>query len=509
MGKYNVRRAAALLMFVTIIEKVLGFGREMVVASQFGANGITDAYFAGYLIPNFIMVLLNAGLVNVYAPIFLTEWEFDRDEAWKKINSISTYLIVLLFAVTCIGAIISPYIVKLFYPGFDGQKFNATVTIARLFFIGVFVYSIAIIEGSILNCFRHFIYSAISVALLSAGMIAGVIAFGGRTNINSIAYGYYAGAVAALLMQYLKIRQMGGELKPNFRIYSDFNSKFLRLLFPVLVATSMSQVNVFVDKVFASHLPDGSMSYINYADKVTQLPIFVFSGIIATVIFPDLIEYINNKDYKNLKVYFNRAIITTMMFLIPSYVGLTVLSNGIIKLLFERNAFDSTAVVNTASAVVFYSPTLIFLGGIAVLSKVYYSMKDTSTLMFISIGTIALNAVLDYILMKPMLHNGLVLSTSIVSAIQFFTAYAFLKRKIDISMDSRMLIDLSKVIIAALSMGGVLFVLKGFLRSYPVLISVGLSIIVGVSVYFAILIVLRVEEVQVVIEKLKSRRKEA
>jgi putative peptidoglycan lipid II flippase len=333
------------------------------------------------------------------------------------------------------------------------MQHKATVTISRLFFIGVFIYSAAIIEGSILNCFRHFVYPAISVSLLSLGMIVLVLTFGGSSNINSIAYGYLLGAAAGFIIQYIKLKKIGGRLKINFTVYRGFNAKFLGLLFPVLVATSMSQANVFVDRIFASYLPDGSMSYLTYADKVTQLPIFIFSGIISTVIFPDLIQYINDNDNEKLKIYFNKAIIVSLIFLIPSLVGLAVLSREIVSLLFERNAFDSVAALNTASALIYYSPLIVLYGVMAVISKVYYSMKDTSTLMYISIGTIALNALFDYLLMKPMLHNGLALATSIVAVIHFAAAYYFLNRKINVSSGSYLLRNLIKIITASLSMG--------------------------------------------------------
>ena len=506
MSKYSIKKAAAFLMIVTAMEKVLGFGREMVIASQFGATGLTDSYLAGYLIPNFIMVLLNAGLVNVYAPLFLAEWERDHDEAWNKINSVSTYLLILLLAVTGIGIILSPYLTKLLYSGFNAQRLSAATSISRLFFIGVFIYSAAIIEGSILNSFRHFIYPVIALALLSIGMIAFVIVFGGKSNINSIAAGYIAGAALGLVLQFIKIKRIGGQMKFNLKRYPEFNARFLGLLFPILVATSMSQVNVFVDRIFASHLPAGSMSYITYADKVTQLPIVIFSGIIATVIFPDLIQYINDSDLKKLKVYFNRAIIITLMFALPSYVGLSVLSKGIIKLLFERNAFDNTAVINTASALVYYSPIVVFYSGIAVVSKVYYSLKDTATLMYISISTIIFNAVLDYILMKPLLHNGLVLSTSIVSVLQFAAAYYILGRKVNISMDKNNMLDIFKILISSAAMGIILYVLKSFTVHMHVLLSVGFSIIAGAGVYFILLLLLRVQEAGALIDKITKRR---
>lgn len=506
MSKYNIKKAAAFLMVATAMEKILGFGREMVIASQFGATGLTDSYIAGYLIPNFIMVLLSAGLVNVYAPLFLTEYEKDHDKAWDKINSVSTYLMILLFAVTVIGIFISPYLTKLLYSGFNAEMLSAATSISKLFFIGVFIYSAAIIEGSILNSFRHFIYPVIALALLSISMIVFVIAFGGKTNINSIAAGYIAGAGLGLVLQFVKIKHAGGKLKPSLKVYPDFNARFISLFFPILVATSMSQVNVFVDRIFASHLPEGSMSYITYADKVTQLPIVIFSGIISTVIFPDLIQYINQRDFKKLKKYFGIAVVTTFMFAMPSYVGLSVLNNDIIKLLFERNAFDAKAVLNTASALLYYSPIVVTYSLIAVVSKVYYSMKDTSTLMYISISTIALNAILDFILMKPLLHDGLVLSTSIVSVLQFAAAYYILSKKVDISMGRDNILDIFKIVVASAAMGIVLFILKHFTVHMHIILSVGILIIAGASVYFILLLLLRVHEAGAIMDKLKGRR---
>jgi len=506
MPKYSIKRAAVLLMFVTIIEKLLGFGREMVIASQFGASGLTDAYVGGFLIPNFIVVLLSAGLVNIYAPVFLSEIEIDEEAAWNKINSISTYTIVMLSFITIGGIIFSRDIVTLLYHKFSQESINAATSISRVFFIGVFVYSGAIIESSLLNSFRHFLYPAVSVGLLSLGTIVWVLLFGGNYNINSIAYGYLAGAGAGFIIQYIKLSFIKAKLHINFKFYKKFTSGFLKLLFPVLVATSMSQVNLFVDTIFASYLSSGSMSYLSYAGKVTQLPILIFSGIIATIIFPDLIEFINKKDFNKLRVYLNRAIVITFIFLIPSFTGLIVLNREVIELLFQRNAFDSIATARTASALVCYSPTVVLYGIMTVLSKVYYSMKDTVTLMYISIVTILLNVLFDYILMWPMGHNGLAIATSIVAVFQLGAAYFVLKKKLGIIMDSYVLKNLFKVCIASICMAIAIYMLKLRFTLYSVTGTVILSIITGVAVYFFVLAILRVDELSLLKNKYMAYR---
>lgn len=506
MSKYSIKRAAIILVIVTIIEKILGFVREMVIASQFGASGYTDAYIGGYLIPNFIMVLLSYGLVNVYTPVFMSEKESDEVGAWKRINSISTYTMMLIFLFTILGIVFSREIVSTLYPGFNENSLNIAVDMSRLFFIGIFVYSGSIIEGSLLNCYRHFVYQHASIGLLSLGTIIFVVLFGKRMGINTIAYGYLAGAGASLIIQYIKLKSINKNFGLNFKIYPDFMRKFFELLFPVLVATSMSQVNVFVDRIFASYLPEGSMSYLSYGNKVVELPIMLFSGIIATIIFPDLIDYINKKDNENLKLYFNKAIIISLIFLIPSFVGLATLNQDVVRLLYERNVFNRADTINTASALFYYSPTIILYGGTAVVSKVYYSMKDTVTLMYISIFTIVLNAVFDYLLMKPMGHNGLALATSIVAVFQFGVAYLLLKRKLNISMGAYLLKNLFKISIASTGMAIVLYVIKTYSAINSIVIFVGLSILSGAAVYFVILLMLKIEELNLIIDKLKKRK---
>ncbi len=505
MGKYNIKRTAAILIIVTIIEKLLGFGREMVIASQFGASGLTDAYNAGYLIPYFIMALLNAGLVNVYAPVFISEMEVDKDKAWDKMNSISTYLMIILFVLTIVGILFSEKIVGFIYSGFEQDKIKITASISKLFFIGVFIYSGSIIEGSLLNCFRSFVYPIISISLLSISTIIWVLLFGGTANINSIAQGYIAGALVAVVMQYIKIRSISNRFGINFKPYPQFARKFFGLLFPVLIATSISQANVFVGRIFASYLPSGSMSYLNYGNKVVELPITLFSTIIATIIFPDIIECINKKDDRKLKIYVNKAIVTTLIFLIPSFAGLCVLNKEIIKLIYQRNMFTSENTINTASALLYYSPTIIMYGCTAIISKIYYSMKDTITLMNISIFTIVLNGVLDYILMRPMAHNGLALATSIVSVFQFAAAYVVLKKKVDISMGSYLPKNILKISASSIVMAVLLIFLKHYFRPASLAVFVMVSIILGASLYFIMLVIFRVDELDLLKSRLKFK----
>lgn len=509
MGGYSVKRAAMLLMVATAVEKILGFGREMAIAGRFGATSRTDSYIAGYLIPNFIMVLLNAGLVNVYAPLFISELKLGEREAWEKINSISTYLMLILLIVIACGMVLSPYIVKALYPGFDGVRREATVSISRLFYLGVFIYCGAIIEGSILNCYRQFIYPTVSIALLSGGTIISVLAFGRISDINSIAYGYIGGASAALILQHIKIKRIGGRLKANLTPHREFGGKFLRLLFPVLVSTSMSQANVFVDRIFASYLREGSMSYLTYADRIIGIPIVFFSGIITTVIFPDLIEYASNDDMKRLRIYFNRSLVIMLAFLIPSCVGLDALSREVVGLIFQRSMFDAAASANTASALVYYSPTIVITGGIAVLAKVYYSLKDTKTLMYVGIATILMNVVLDYLLMKPMLHNGLALATSIVALVQFIATYFLLQRRTGISDGAYLLRNLIKISASSAVLGAVIFAMKTSIDFRSGLTEVLAPGTVGAAVYFALLVALRVDGIDSAIDRLKRKNRRA
>lgn len=506
MRRYSIERAAMLMLVVTVFEKLLGFGREMVIASQFGASGLTDAYNAGYLIPYFIMALLSAGLVNVYAPVFLSEREIDENQAWDRINSISTYLVIFILILSAIGIVCSKGIARLLYPGFSEASINSTVSISRIFFVGVLLYSITVIGGSLLNCLREFSYMELSIGILSLGIIVSVLLFGGKSNINSIAYGYIAGAAAGIVIQLVKLKSVDAKIGINFKWYKEFNSKFFILLFPILVSTSMSQVNVFVDRIFASYLAEGSMSYLSFGNKVVELPIGLFSGIISTIIFPDLIEYINRKDIDKLKVYFNKALVTILIFLIPSFTGVDVLSREIVKLLYERNAFNSFDTINTANALLSYSPTIIMYGCIAIISKVYYSMKDTRTLMNISIVTIILNAVLDYLLMKPLGHNGLALATSIVSVFQFTTSYIMLNRKVNLSLRPYLLKNILKICISSAAMAGTILCIKKLMMYYSNFVLVISSIIIGALVYFAMLKLLKVDEVDSMLQKLKFKR---
>lgn len=501
MSTHNIRKAAALLMVATAIEKLLGFGREMVIARQFGATGLTDSYFGGFLVPNFIMVLLSAGLVNVYAPMFLSEKEINEDEAWNKMNSVSTYGLILLLIISAIGILFSRQIIELLYHEFSAESLDAAASISRIFFIGVFVYSGAIIQSSLLNSLRYFMYPIISVAFLSIGIIVWVLLFGGKTNINSIAYGYLAGAVLGFAIQYIKVRQIKAKIRFNLKVYPGFTSHFLKLLIPVLIATSMGQINLFVGTIFASYLGEGSMSYLSFAGKVTQIPILIFSGIIATIVFPDFIDFVNKNDTEKLKSCMNRALVVTLIFLIPSFVGLVVLNKEVIKLLFERNAFDSVATAMTGSALAYYAPTVIMYGSMTVISKVYYSMKDTATLMYISIVTIVLNAVLDYVLIWPMGHNGIALATSIVSLFEFGAAYILLNKKIGIKTDAYLIKNIIKICLASIVMGGVMYLFKTYLILKSFVLFFIICTVLGIAVYILILIVFKVDELNLMTDK--------
>lgn len=502
MVKHNIKKAALILALITIIEKMLGFIREIVIARYFGANGLTDAYIGGFLIPNFIMVLLSAGLINIYTPVFISEYEKDKDESWNRINSVSTYIMFFLVLITFLGIIFSKGLVKILYPGFTKENIYIASSISKLFFIGVFLYSITIILGAILNCFREFIYQSISIGLLSIGIIIFVVLFGHNNNINSIAYGYMAGAIIGFIIEYIKLKNINAKIRINFSFYKEFSYKFIKLLFPVIIATSMSQANVFVDRVFASYLSEGSMSYLSYSNRISELPIVLFSGIIATIVFPDMIFYINKGDFINLKAYVNKALVISLILLLPSFFGTAILNNEIVKLLYQGKMFSAQDTINTASALLYYTPTIIMYGLIGVISKIYYSMKDTKTLMYISIISIFLNALFDYILMKPMSFNGLALATSLVSVFQFFSTYFILKRKIDISDHKYLIKNILKILISCTLMSIVIILTKSYFKSFNIIINTSISIIIGIVIYLSGIIILKVDEVNNIIKRL-------
>ncbi len=512
----KLTKAAGIVGFATLLSRMLGFIRDMVIAGFFGAGYTSDIFFVAFKIPNVLRSLFAEGSLSVaFIPVFTGYITTDgKKSAFNLAQAVLIILSVILIFITILGITSAPFIVKIMAPGFISypDKIARCIELTRIMFPYIFLIGIVGLCMGILNTLGHFAAPALAPVFLNLGMISSVfISKAIDVNpVNCLAYGVIAGGVLQLILQLPFIIRYKIPIikKPNLR--HPGIKKIGKLMLPSIFGSAVYQINIVIGTIFASLLPEGSVSYLYYADRLVQFPLGVFAIAIATALLPSLSRQAAVKDYKGLKKSFAYAFKLILFITLPASVGLIVLKEPIVSLLFERGAFDATAVKLTAYALLSYAIGLWAFSCVKITVSTFYSIRDTKTPVKIAAISIASNIVLSFILMQFLSHSGLALATSLSSMINLTLLIIFLRKKIGRLGGKTILKSGVKSLICSLIMGAVLYIFLFFIQAKSVITlmliyKVGLLIITGFIIYVAVSCILNKNAVKDIGLAIKKR----
>jgi putative peptidoglycan lipid II flippase len=427
----RVTRAAGVVGVFTLLSRVTGLVRDILIGYLFGARGSADAFFVAFRIPNLLRRLTAEGALSAgFIPVF-TDYLAHRDEkeAISVARIIFTFAAVILSAITILGMLFAFPLTYFFAPGFFAEqgKFTLTVFLTRLMFPYIFLVSMVALAMGFLNSFRHFMAPALSPVLLNLSIIVCAFLFSPFLSepVQSLAYGVLLGGVAQLILQLPYLHRYGLPLFPDFHFKHPALLRFLSLMAPAMIGAAVYQINVLVGTILASTLPQGSVSYLYYADRLLQFPLGIFAVALGTAALPSFSAMVSRKDFDGLRVglYYSLRLINFVT--LPAALGLIVVSVPVFSLLFQRGAFDSATTLHTAQALVYYSLGLWGISGTRVLVPVFHAMKDTKTPVRIAFYAFILNLIMSLILMGEVPVRGQ--ANGLVQAIQTATQHlAFL-----------------------------------------------------------------------------------
>jgi putative peptidoglycan lipid II flippase len=433
---HKITKAATLIGTGTLLSRISGFLRDMVVAYFFGAGMATDAFLVAFRIPNFWRRLVGEGSMTVsFIPVY-TEYLTQRTE--KESQEVTHIAItiagILLFVLTALGIIFSPVLIKIFAWTWSptSEKFQLAVTLNRimfpyLFFIGLFALSMGI-----LNSLRHFFAPAFAAVFLNLSIIVSVFLFyyTFKVPVMTLALGVLAGGVIQFLFQIPFLWKRGITFRFNFNFRHPAIKRIGFLMIPGLIGTAVYQINQVIDMMFATSLPDGSVSYLYYADRLMEFPLGIFVIAIGTAALPSFSSLVAQGKTEEFKETVSFAFRLGSFICIPAAVGLIALSTPILNLLLQRGAFDYFATEMTAKALLCFSIGLWAIGGVRVLAPAFYSLQDTWTPFKIGLICLGVNIVLILIFIHPLKHAGLALATSLSSMLNLFLLYWTLNRRL-------------------------------------------------------------------------------
>ena len=493
-----VTRAAGVVGVFTFLSRILGLARDMLIANFFGSGMSADAFFVAFRIPNLLRRLFAEGSFSVaFIPVF-TEYlqTRTREEAFLLARVVLTFLVLVLTAVTILGIVLSPLIVRIIAPGFGGagEKYALTVLLTRIMFPYIFLVSVFALFMGILNSLKHFAAPAMAPVFLNLSMIAALLLLAPymRTPTVALAIGVIGGGILQLALQIPFLMDKGLSFAPKWNPGHPALKKIGMLMLPTIFGSAIYQINQLVGTLLASLLREGSISYLYYADRLIQFPLGVFAIAISTAVLPSLSREAADGDFDRLKETLSHALRLTMFITIPSMVGLIVLREPIVRLLFQRGAFDSFTTIMTARALLYYSLGLWAFAALRVFVSAFYSLQDTKTPVKVAVVAMVLNFVFSVILMRtPLQHGGLALALSLASTLQLCMLIFLLRRRLG-GIEGRVVVgSMARSFLSSLAMGVcVYFLASKFLAgnvardAFALALGVLIVVCAGLAVYF-------------------------
>lgn len=412
-------KSSFLVMFATLISRLLGFIRTLLIARIFGSGVATDAYFLSFKITNIFRQMLGEGaLGSVFIPVYNERVILEGEEEGKKlIYSTLNTLFLFLFFITLFLIVFAKQVVVFIAGKAAVNTQNLSINLLKVMAVYSIFIGLAGMIGAILNNNKRFFLPAFMPVLFNISIILSAIFFNEKYGIYCLAYGVVVGGIGQLLIllpTFIKVIK-------SYKFKIDFKDKYMHkiliLLLPMLIGIFARQFNVVVDMYFATKLPQGTISALENSTRLYNLPLGVFGMSIATVFFPKMSKSVENKNWNNVKKIIETALIFLIAVIMPCIVLLTFFSREIIDITLNRGKF--TGLIITSETLYFYSIGLLFYTGVHIIGRAFYSFKNTKIPLLFSVIAILVNVFLDYLLVGPMQHKGLALATAIASFVNF------------------------------------------------------------------------------------------
>lgn len=493
---HHISKRVGVLGFFTSISRVLGLVRDAVVAYAFGATGVADAFYVAFRIPNLLRRLVAEGSLTIaFVPIYTEYLKKSRKEAHEVASIVFTMLSIFLAIIIVLGVLLAPWIVKLIAYGFseDPAKYELTVYLTRIIFPYIGLVSLVALSMGILNSLKRFAVPAAAPIFLNLGIIAGALVISRWVEQPAVglAIGVIIGGVAQLALQIPALAKVGMLPRIKFRFKHPALKSLLFMMIPSAFGAAVYQFNVFVITLLASFLPSGSVSYLWYADRIAEFPLGIFAVSIAVATLPTLSDHAADKDIKSFTHTVNYSVRLSFLISIPSAVGLFLLAEPIVTVLFQRGAFTPAMAVATAGALKFFALGIPLVSADRNLVPSFYALRKPKVPVMTAAVALVINVVAALILMRFMAHRGLALAMSVAATANFVMLYVMLTREVGSLGGRQILVSVARTIVTSAIMGVVIILIMSNVNLFE---GVGLwlralqlfaLIIVGAAVYIA------------------------
>ena len=453
----NLIKSTGTFSFFTLISRVLGYIRDILIAIFLGVGPLADAFFVAFRIPNTFRRLFSEGAFNsAFVPSYASELSQGKDQSNKFANNIFNLLILGLFFIVIVVEIFMPIFVFLIAPGFEGdnQKMELAINLTRITFPFLFFISLASFFSAILNSHNRFAIASAAPIILNI-MLIGVLFYGKILNDQLVYYLSYSVTLAGiiqLIFLYIFVKKFYLP-KFTFKVTLDDSVKiFFRKLLPSIFSSGVTQINILVGTIIAS-FQASAVSYLYYADRIYQINLAIAGIAIGTVILPKLSSYVQNEKKDEIIFIQNKALELSLFLSIPATVALLISSEQIISALFGYGTFDEDGVKNSAKALFYFSLGLPAFALIKVFSSFFFARHNTKTPFYISMVSVLINIFISIFYFDNFGFIIIPIATSISSWFNSIVLFIFLKKNNLFNFNFLFLSRFLRILIATSIMG--------------------------------------------------------
>jgi putative peptidoglycan lipid II flippase len=514
----QIARAAGTVMLAFVLSNLVGLVRQVLVSRAFGTSQAPDAFYAAATFPDLLFNLLAGGaLSSAFIPTFTGFIaKNDRDEAWRLASAVTNLVILGLSLVSLLAALFAPSLVRdvifVFKPGLDPSLQALTVDLLRIILIAPTIFGLSGLVMGILNTHQKFWMPALAPVFNWLGWILAIFLFVPGMGIRGLAWGYVLGAILHLAVQLPGLLRLEGRRYVFTLGLADPSVRDVgRLMAPRLLGVAAVQINFIINAMLASGQSEGSLTAINVARMVMTMPLFVIAQAIATAALPTFSAQVAQGRQDEMRASLAATLRGVLLLSIPASLGLILLRQPVIAMLFQRGKFDAHSTDMVAWALLWFTAGLVGHAVVEILSRAFYALHDTRTPVSVGMAAMGLNALLSFgfaglfASLGWMPHGGLALANSLATALEAAILFVLMRRRLNGIDGARILRGVSQYLLATLGMS---LAILGFMvlttGANPWMVGLG-GVAAGGAVYVAGLLLLKVPEVHLLLDALRNR----
>lgn len=515
LKRRSLAQITGFLVIMSALSRVLGYVREIVMTTVFGQGWMTDAYKAAFLIPDFLYLILVGGAFSTAFIPVLSEYinRDQEDQAWRVASTIFNAMLIAVVVLMTFFYLSVPFIMDHFLAvSYAEETKELAIYLTRIMLLQSFMMCLSGICQGICHVYQQFTAPAVGSLLYNIAIIAFGLWLMPTIGITGFAIGVVVGSYLNFIIHFPILLKIGVKWMPVLDFKHPGVHEFFRLALPVVLGLSVVYLNTFVTQNLGSQLDAGTVTALNNANRLMQLPVGIFATAIASAVFPVLTELIAKRDIRTFKDKLVESVNLNNFILIPASVGLMVVAEPLIRALFMQGKFTEDNVALTASVLIFYCIGIIGYSQQQVLNRGMYALRDSKRAVIVNCTIIIINIVLSFLMVGPFKAQGLALAYSVAGLVSMVLLYMLLYQKVGDLGSREIMVSLGKIIIASAAMGAGVLVFLAASESFiditsktQQLVELFAAIGIGMVIYVVMAIVLRIKEMQAAIAMVRRK----